>query len=391
MKKSRLLFAGLMIALLGAATFLFYNSDPALQAEDAARARRRDIYYPRNMHSYDNVAKKRPGVGAAPLDWERINEGQDVFAELQKNDPFLRAISDDGSEFGPFIFETNAIVNAPLVDKIMRCKQKEMDEGMHEFQEKLGIDPSKDLDRVALTGNNMAISGQFANLKIPDEMGTGEKYGDGATIYGDNAAGGLFARVGDSLLLVGESKDELREAIDRVEGRAPLGKPIPSSMMQGEMYGPLQKEFLLKLIEESNEPALQNLASIIDNGAVRMNINQAATLSLDLNTTDEDGAEDLSNTLRGAVSLWRQKARMDGESELAMLLEDARINTDGQKIGFDLAVPPEFILNALDCDENGNPKPGTQPARPPKPANVPVPEAAGTATETPPPVMKRQN
>ena len=104
-------------------------------------------------------------------------------------------------------------------------------------------------------------------------------------------------------------------------------------------------------------------------------MSDAVALSLDVGAVDDGARENLQKAARGALALARKQAEDAGETELAGLIDQARIETgaDG-RIALDVAVPGEFFLRTLGCDPDGKRIPGlaaASPANPPQGAATP--------------------
>lgn len=285
-------------------------------------------------------------------------------------DRLTRALSSP-AQGGAVVFEVNALRHSPLVDALLKCRaQQQGDEmaGLDLLKNELGIDVTEDVDRVALDAEVLAVSGFFDKLALPPELGDGEGYGDGGRIYtmaDDKGGTAYLAKLGSDLVMTSTSEDELKAAIDRAEGRKEAAGTFPEGVVGGEVYGMVGPALLQSLVGMGGGGQLDGLAGMLTTTKVRMAVDDAAAVSLDIGTkSPEDGAE-LAKALGGAVAMARSRAASDGQQELAAMLEQARVvpNDDGS-IAFDLAVPGNELLKLMGC--------------PPLGASSPSPSSAGS-------------
>jgi hypothetical protein len=285
-------------------------------------------------------------------------------ATLSSRDRLTRALSSPGRG-GAVVFEVNALRHSPLVDALLKCRtQQQGDElaGLELLKTELGIDVTEDVDRVALDAEVLAVSGFFDKLALPPELGDGEVYGDGGRIFtmvDDKGGTAYLAKLGTDLVMTSTSEDELKAAIDRTEGRKEASGTFPDGVVGGEVYGMVGPALLQSLVGMGGGSGqLQGLAGMLTTTKLRMAVDQAAAVSLDIGTkSPEDGAE-LAKAIGGAVAMARSHAAAEGQQELAAMLEQARVvpNDDGS-IAFDLAVPGDELLKLMGCPPMPTPAP----------------------------------
>lgn len=311
-------------------------------AEAKAKRRAEQVVFPR-----DRRPSKRPTPPVQP--------GQPVRVREAAVDPIQRAMAfPDG---GAVFVEVNAIRHSPLVESILACRKDDATEGMRQLKEQMGIDPLEDVDRMALHEEVFAASGFFDDLKVPPEAGDPEAYGDGAQLYrvpnpDDPDGATVFAKVGDGLVLLGEDEAQVKAAIDRAEGRGEAGPSLPLDVTRSEVYGRFGPELLQELLggAAGADPLVARVGEIVTDGTVRILVDDAVSMSLDLETSDAAAGEDLAKAIGGALAGVRAKAASEGRQDLAALLDRARVlkQEDG-KFGIDVAVPGEVILDAMGC------------------------------------------
>jgi hypothetical protein len=147
------------------------------------------------------------------------------------------------------------------------------------------------------------------------------------------------------------SEDELKAAIDRAEGRREASNTFPDGVVGGEVYGMVGPALLQSLVGMGGGGGqLGGLADMLTSAMVRMAVDDAAALSLDIRTKRPEDGTELAKALGGAVAMARSRAASDGQQELAAMLEQARVvpGADGS-IAFDLAIPGDELLKLLGC------------------------------------------
>jgi len=275
-------------------------------------------------------------------------------------DRLTRALSSPGKD-GAVVVEINAIRHAPLVEKFVACEQARQGDGagaLAQLKDELGVDVTEDVDRVAFDKDVLAVSGFFDGLKLPAELGEGEAVGDTGRLYRVADGSGkamVVGRAGNDLLFTGFDEAQVRAALDRVEGRAPPGPGLPDGVAGGELYGLVGAALLADLLADANDPMVARLASVVTETRLQMTVDHAAALSLDLAAKSPEEAADLARALGGVVAAARAQALDAGDAELAGLLEQARVDADGGRVAFDLAVPGDDLLRLMGCDAEGRP------------------------------------
>jgi hypothetical protein len=280
--------------------------------------------------------------------------------EKPKNlDAMQRALLGPGKKGAVFV-EANAIRHSPLMEKILRCRDKDAADGLERMKNELGIDPMEDVDRIGFDGDVFVASGFFDNLKLPPEIGEGAAYGDGGRIWHEKDKDGteiFFGKLGNGMLLTGGDEAAVKGAIDRAEGRGDVAgaDALPPGFGEGEIYGSIGPEFIKSVLAGTDDPTAKQIAELVTSSTVRMNVDEDAALSVDLQAVDEKAGEDLANAMKGAFALLRSRAEQEGDTELAQLLEQARVTPkEGGRFDLDVAVPGEALLKGMGCDAEGN-------------------------------------
>jgi len=275
------------------------------------------------------------------------------------SDPIQNAMALPGG--GTVFVEVNAIRHSDVVKDILRCREEEATRNLDIMREELGVDLLEDVDRLALHEDLIAVSGFFQELTLPDEVVDQGAYGDNGKLFtlpnpDEEGKQMHLARMGDGLLVLGNTEADVKAAIDRAEGRGEPAQPLPPEIVRGsEVYGRFGGDVLQQLLGDAPgaNPLVKRMAEIVTDGTVRLLVDDHVALSLDLETTSEENGKDLSLALAGVLAMARQQAEAEGNTEAAALLKQARVlpGEDGS-FGVDLAVPGDLILDLLGCGED---------------------------------------
>lgn len=275
-----------------------------------------------------------------------------------KLDAMQRALIQPGGKGAVFV-EANAIRHAPLMEKMLRCRQDDSADGLNQMKQEFGIDPLEDVDRVGFDGDVFVASGFFNDIKVPAELGEGTAYGDNGRIWtatDDDGTKVAFGKLGDGMLISGIDEAQVKAAMERASSTSDVPAELPAGFGQGEVYGTVGAAFLASVLGSSGDPVAQKVAELVTSSTVRMNVDEDAALSLDMQAVDGKSADELSKAIGGAFAGLRMQAQQSGDQELAWLLEQARVEPgeDG-RFNVDVAVPGEVLLRGMGCGPDGTP------------------------------------
>lgn len=355
--KEVLVLLAAALFLLVAAYTLSRSSAEVRGSSDGGTAApaRAPVVFPRD--------KPRPTESALAAD--RASMAPDSRARL---DAMQRVLLGGGKDTAIFV-EANAIRHSPLMEKILQCNATEAAPDLAQLKNELGIDPMEDLDRIGFDGDVFVASGFFEQLKLPPALGEGTPYGDGSHLWTQKDADGnqvVFARVGNGMILSAADEQSVKAAVDRAEGRGTGNAPaaMPPGMGQGELYGKVGPAFIQELMGQTDDASVQSVIKLVSSSTVQMLVDEDAALSFDLQSPDDKSAENLGAMIEAGLTLLRAEVAKEGNSELAALLEQARVQrTDGGRVALDLAMPGEMLLKGMGCGPDGTPL-GKKPASP---------------------------
>lgn len=319
------------------------------------------VEFPRRMRFEERQRMEARRTYVMPV---VADAGVTVTEPPKPRDPVLAALP-RGEGKTAMVIEANAIRHSPIGQLLLECLMKRSGDDLQRFREETGIDPLEDLDRVVVTDDGLMVSGHFGNSRLKkllsEREATDYAYGDEARIYEPPTTymlpdGGVAQRRNpmamglwnDQMLVFGRSPDGVKEVIDRVEGRGPDEPPVISEgSTYGEMYGVVSVEQLKKMFPPEQRELAERLAEVAQNVELHMDTRSDFAMVAEVRGVDEAKVTDLGKSLGGALSLARMKAQAEGETELAQLLDFAKVRPDGTEFKLELAVPLEIIQERL--------------------------------------------
>lgn len=290
-----------------------------------------------------------------------------VLDRAARLDPVRRAIGPAGQ--GALMLDLSAIAHSDLARRMLRCRGTSLAPGLEKLRESTGLDLERDVDQIGFGGGVMAVSGRLSGLRMAPQPVETAEVGGGllARGYGPEAhpdARLYVVQVDEGVMLTGAKLDALRQAVARLQGRAPATDPLPRGRQGVDMVGRMPASMLHDALGERDDPLLQRMSSLLSEVSVSMSVGEDVAFSLDLAAPDDQTAEDLSRSVAGALSLARVEANRRGDKEMARLLAQARVLPGkGAGFGIDLALPGPQLLEMLGCDPEGRP---LAPADPPE-------------------------
>lgn len=353
-----------------------------------------EVVYPRDR---DAAADEQAAARGAPAVRAEANEAQDAAPmgkrlvlpgplpalgerAMTGREALRRALAPPGR--GHVLIDFAALGRSDLARKFLRCRGERARRGIERLRDDIGLDPETDIDTVGVGADVVALGGRLGTLRLPENLGHGTAYGDGARLFELQSGGrNHLALVGGHTALLAESPAALRAAVDRLEGRAPADDTRAG---RADIEGVLLPEDLAPLLgTERDEASAGDAATdamalmrrVLGRVGFRVDVDRDAAMSLDLHTGGEQDATELGKSVRSLLTLGRQAARNDGKERFSQLLDQARVlDPQGGKLGVDVAVSSTWFLAQLGCDADGNPKQREEVAGP-----APGPDGEGAA------------
>lgn len=345
--------AGLLFVL--AAVLMFTG-----QGDELARNEGPKVEFPRRMRGVEKERAEKRRTWVMPM----VADAGTAPQERQRpRDPLLAALP-RGPGHTAVVIEANALRHSPIGELLLDCLMRDGGKELDEFRKKSGVDPLQDLDRLVITEEGMMLSGNFGNAKFQELLGdaVSADYGEGARVYepGERTVTGADGKpvtrrrdsaVGiwnNQLFMVGKSPDDVKAAIDRVEGRGPDGPPvIPDDATYGEMYGVLSVDQIARLLPPEQAELAQRLRDVAQNVELHVDASSDVALVAEVRGSDAAKVTDLGKSLGAMLSMARMKAQAEGQKDVAQLLDFARVQPEGDTFKLEMAVPLEAIKERL--------------------------------------------
>ncbi len=350
MKKHRWPWLVAALALIGVAAWLMSLEDEA--PRERAKA---TVKLPRKMRAEEKRrAEERrtlPAPAPAPSD---SNDSNDDPQPARPRDPVMAALPTEFKR-AAVVLEANALRHSELGPLLVDCiSSGEPGRALKRFQS-AGMDLVNDLDRVAVSDNLLIASGHFQGAREAELFPIpGVPHGQKGMIYvptrpDGTAAEGVFAATwGGQMLMFGPTEDELRAAIDRLEGRGLGGAPaIDETQMYGEIYGVIKPAELVKLLPEEQRSLAARLEAAAERVELHVDASRDIGIVADVRGLDTAETVDLGKSFGSALSLGRLQAQTDGKEKLAGLLESARVVPGDGEFRLEMGLPFELMEEAL--------------------------------------------
>ncbi len=285
--------------------------------------------------------------------------------DLQMRDPLLTALPERGHAL--VVFEASVFGDLPIGRMLVRCMgaggrelESDLDRGGFERVAFAQLDDGRGL---------MAVEGDFRE-GLPDGRRAGTPYGDRAQVFAPpvssaDAGPGPRARRHEfsalwngELWLSGDNADDLRQAIDRLEGRGFARQAIDGNQAYGESYGYLDAEMIKRLLP-------RKLAQGIMDESMRIEFHVSGRDDIDL-AIDASGkvesTQDLGKAVAGALAMMRMKAVEDGDTRLARLLDLYAVRNVDTGFQLEAALTADFLVeNFASCARGADSDAGAPP------------------------------
>lgn len=340
--KGRLGWFAAFVLLLIAAAWLMSAGEP-----EGQKPAPRVVDFPRGMRQpeWERLERRRTLAARPHTDPTPAPAPSLPRREPPTQDPLLRAFAPAPGR-SHIVMEANALRHAPLGQLLIDCLLAQDPGWLDEVKELSGIDPLEDLDRIAVSGENVILTGNFSNARFEDL--SGRPYGAHGTIYSSDGDLSLATWRGEMIVMGSGESGELEAAIDRLEGRSPGSPPFAESLSYGEVYGVIAIEELRRLGGGGHDPIFDRLAEVASGIELHVDAMNDFALRAEVHGEDASALEELSRTLGGALSLARLRAKTSGEEEAAEFLSYAGVDRFGGGFAFELALPLENVRKHLE-------------------------------------------
>jgi hypothetical protein len=357
-RSNRWLVLGALLLCIGA--WLMSQDDEVIVGQT------KQIEFPRYLTEKEVERLESRRMQPAQLPEKDFEDTDDDELE-EPRDPLLRAFG-AGENTSLIVFETNAIRHSALGEGFLNCLGENAQEGLSKIQNELGINPLEDIDRMALGDETVMFSGHFDNLQWQEIFDKEpESYGNSALFFTektdaddpDYVVTERIALWNNELIIVGKNREDLEQTIDTLEGRLPMNSiPLRESDTYGEAYGNMSTAMLGRLIPPEAGELREQILKIVSGVKLNTNAMSDVAISAQLSSDgDIEGLSDLGRSMGGALSMALAAARIQGDDQLAQLLEFAKITDNEGELALELALPEAYLKKHLDraCSDILNP------------------------------------
>ena len=269
-----------------------------------------------------------------------------------KRDPLLTALPLK-PDSPVVVFEVNALRYSSLGEHILACVRGQGQEraGATDMARRLGIDPLADIDRVAFLGSSTVVSGHFDRARWNELGSAGEGYGQSGRIY--TTPGGTVGAWRDQIVVLSSNPEDVRTAIDQLEGRAPVPQTdLPEEMSSGEIYGLVPGAAARQALgaDGADQGLTEHVASLASGIELHVDTMQDLTAEVRVRGDDAAALTELAKGVGTALTAARLNAQLTGNKSLSALLEKAAVRPREQGFSIQLAVPADRIGDLFnDC------------------------------------------
>lgn len=262
-------------------------------------------------------------------------------------DPFLVALPRDPGK-ALVVLEANALRHSRLGELFVECVMRQ--EGRDPFEDarrEAGIDPLKDIDRVAFTPDGIILFGFLDRARLDAVSSRAIPRGEHGRIYVPDAGAPQGATLGawrGQLIAVG-TPEFVESTLDRLDGSTSEDRVlIPEHLTYGEAYGVLPGAALQDLFRGEQAELGRRIARAASRIELHADAMRDLAVVARFSGADAAASEDLGTALGAALALGRVQAAVSGDARMAELLEHARVaRGSGGGFSLELALPIEVV------------------------------------------------
>jgi hypothetical protein len=253
------------------------------------------------------------------------------------------------------VVEANALRYSPVGQLLLNCLESTGRDGSRSPLDVLraaGIEPLRDVDRVAMGDVGLVASGNFSQARWDELLGpnSSEPYGTSGQIHtlpNSGDGGPVVATWNSQLVLFAPSREAGLAMLDRLDGRGPVGQLLSDDQAYGDVYGVIGSAALGAVLTRDNSPLGAQLREAVSSIDLHVDATRDVGLVATLSGDDTSRLQDLGATLGGALAVARAEAVATGDAVTAQLLEAARVIPNGSTFQLELAIPLETFQGWL--------------------------------------------
>jgi hypothetical protein len=237
---------------------------------------------------------------------------------------------------GAGLIQVNALFNTPLFDRLRQCLPEQF-KGLDKLGSALGgVDLTRDLDRIGVAPEGVAMSGFFEGKPVAQSMAGPDAPAEdyrGATIYtGRKTCAGQLGN-----LVVSSQQGDCRALIDRALA------PTPADASD-QLYGDIFLRSDLASFRSGEMPAeVRALVVNLDGVTVRANVWDSVALTIEGQPRAGRDPADVARMAQAAVSLLKSQLGED-DVELQTLADMSKVSTASGKLEVSLALPAQDLF-----------------------------------------------
>jgi hypothetical protein len=340
------------VLLLGGAAWLMFAGDPPIPDEPER------MRLPTRMRS-EEVERSQSRRTLPPLPPSSDSGLPPEDAPLPR-DPVLALMPPRVKQLA-VVAEFNAIVNSDLGTLMMDCffSGDPHDESLLAQLRDAGLDPTRNIDRLAVIDDAFVATGTFQPGAIEELFGGDavvKDYGPRGKLYEvplSDGGTGVTASWGDQMLLVGADEAGLKSILDRLDSPSPSPAALTEEQAYGEVYGVISPDTIGRIFGEENPELAETFLQATTGVELHADVSHDVGLVADLTGADPSKTEELRRALGGALSLARMRAQSKGHTDEAELLDLARVSAAGNgKFRLQAGLPYEYMKKVFtECVE----------------------------------------
>ncbi|MCA1825553.1 MAG: hypothetical protein ABR567_11175 [Myxococcales bacterium] len=253
------------------------------------------------------------------------------------HDPMASFVLQPGAGAG--LIQVNALFNTPLFDRLRQCLPEQF-KGLDNLGRALGgVDLTRDLDRIGVAPEGVAMSGFFEGKPVAESMiGKGASTDEyrGATIFTQAGRKSCAAQLGN--LVVSSQQGDCRALIDRALA------PTPADASD-QLYGDVFLRSDLAGFRNDQMPAeVRALVNNLDGVTVRANVWDSVALTIEGQPRIGRNPDDIARMAQAAVSVLKSQLGED-DVELQTLADMSKVSTASGKLEVNLALPAQDLFD----------------------------------------------
>ncbi len=262
-------------------------------------------------------------------------------------DPMIAALPSTVKD-AAIVVEVNALRNSPLGDLLVACFTGEGNQRWRKLRSIAGIDPLKDIDRVAVVDDVVMVSGFLGQARWSElfSRGTQERLDADTVLWTEDNQ--PFAVWKDQMVITGKNRDDVLETLQRLEGGAPSTAPpvLSEEESYGEIYGAIAPAALTGALG-GMKADIGRLGTLARDIRLHVDAAHDVGIAADVRGDDAEGLADVGKAIGAALVVGRLNAAQQGDDTMAEVLDFARVHPSGKGFQLEVGLPLAFFQKRL--------------------------------------------